>query len=40
MTLYKLTGEVFKTRQEAKKALGHSNYNKALKRGEIEFVPF
>lgn len=32
------SGEVFANRKEAKLKLGHSNYNKALKNGEIAFV--
>lgn len=34
----KLTNEVYANRQEAKKSMGHSNYNKAVKRGDIEYV--
>jgi len=28
----------FTNRQEAKKALGHAAFNKAVKNGEIEFI--
>jgi len=35
---YLPTGEVYENRKEAKIKLGHSNYNKALKRGDIFFL--
>lgn len=34
----KLTNEVYNNRQEAKQAMGHAAYNKAVKRGEIEYI--
>lgn len=34
----KLTNEVFKDRQTAKQSMGHAAFNKAVKRGEIEYV--
>ncbi len=33
-----ITGQVFQNRKEAKLIMGHSNYNKALRKGEMAFV--
>lgn len=35
---YLPTGQIFDNRKEAKMALGHGKYNKALKNKEIVFV--
>ena len=32
------SGEVFENRKEAKVKMGHGNYNRALKHGEILFL--
>lgn len=32
------SGVVYKDRKEAKQEMGHSNFNRALKNGEIVFV--
>lgn len=34
----KITNETFINRREAKKSMGHAEYNKAVKRGELEYV--
>ena len=31
------TGEVFENRKQAKMVMGHANYNKAVKKGLIEY---
>lgn len=38
MLRHKKTNQVFNDRQDAKKILGHSNYNKAVKNREIEYL--
>lgn len=35
---YLPTGETFSNRKEAKIGLGHANYNRALKNGELAFI--
>ena len=32
------TGEIFQNRKEAKLIIGHSNYNRALRKGEMVFI--
>ncbi len=32
------TGQIFKNRKEAKLIMGHSNYNRALRKGEMVFI--
>lgn len=34
----KLTNEIYENRQEAKKKMGHANYNRAVRYGDIEFL--
>lgn len=34
----KITKETYPDRQQAKKAMGHAAYNKAVKNGEIEYI--
>lgn len=36
--MIKYKDQIFSNRLEAKKALGHSAFNKAVKNGEIEFI--
>lgn len=38
MILNKITKETYPDRKEAKRVMGHANYNKAVKRGELEYV--
>jgi hypothetical protein len=40
MILYKPTNQIFQNRKEAKKILGHSNFNKILKNSpeDVEFI--
>ena len=34
----KITNETYPNRKEAKKVMGHAKFNKAVKRGELEFT--
>ena len=34
----KITNETYPNRKEAKRVMGHAQYNKAVKRGEIEYI--
>ena len=34
----KMNNEIYTDRKEAKMKMGHSNFNKALKNGELEFI--
>lgn len=36
----KITNEVYENRKDAKEKLGHSNFNKAWKNGEIEIITY
>lgn len=38
MLVNKLTGEVFTDRKEAKKKMGHANFNRAVKNGNIRIT--
>lgn len=38
MILNKLTNETYPNRQEAKRIMGHSAFNKAVKNGDIEYI--
>lgn len=38
MLLVKTTNQTFETRQEAKKAIGHANFNRLYKNRQIEFI--
>ena len=38
MILNKLTNETYNNRQEAKNTMGHAAYNKAVKRGDLEYI--
>ena len=38
MILNKITKETYPDRKEAKRVMGHANYNKAVKRGELEYI--
>lgn len=34
----KITDEIYPNRKEAKKVMGHANFNKAVKKGDVEFI--
>lgn len=38
MILNKITKETYPDRKEAKRVMGHANYNKAVRRGELEYI--
>lgn len=38
MILNKLTNETYPNRKEAKRVMGHTAYNKAVKQGDIEYI--
>ena len=38
MILNKITKETYTDRKEAKMVIGHANFNKAVKRGELEYI--
>lgn len=38
MILNKITKETYPNRKEAKKAMGHSAFNRAIKCGDIEYI--
>ena len=38
MILNKLTNETYPNRQEAKKAMGHAAFNKAVRCGALEYI--
>lgn len=38
MILNKLTNETYPNRQEAKRIMGHAAFNKAVKRGDLEYI--
>ena len=38
MILNKITKETYPDRKEAKRVMGHANYNKAVKRDELEYI--
>lgn len=40
MLIYTVTKEVFPNRKEAKKAIGHARYNKAVLNGEITYIGY
>lgn len=36
--IYRPSGEVYKNRKEAKEQMGHGNFNRAMKNGDIVFI--
>lgn len=40
MIIYTKTNERFPNRKEAKKKMGHANFNRALENGEITFITY